>query len=116
MAHVWFALGVIPFALAAAIGIFTPFFLNRTMTLASWAPVVAVAYCIDAVFRRSHLIGVAAVVVAAMLVLPATLLVIDETWEYDLSSAHVVSVARPGDTVAVVPGWYAANRLAGRGP
>jgi hypothetical protein len=106
LAHVGLALGVLPFAMAAAIGIFTPFFLNRTVTLAAWAPVVAVAYCIDAVFRRSQLIGVAAVVATAMLVLPATLLVIDEVPEYDVSSAHVVSVARPGDTVAVVPGWY----------
>jgi uncharacterized membrane protein len=106
LAQVWFALGVAPFAAAAVIGLFTPFFLNRTLAVASWAPVVAVAALVDALFRRWRAAGAAALVFVLLLILPSTLLVIQGTWEYDYSSDHVAAMAEPGDVVAVIPAWY----------
>ena len=43
LGRVWIALGVVPFALAAVIGLFAPFLFDRTLTLSSWAPIIAVA-------------------------------------------------------------------------
>jgi hypothetical protein len=98
--------GVLPFCAAAVIGVVVPFFIDRSVTVAAWAPCLAIGLLVDAVWRRSHMIGVCAAVLIGALVLPATLVFLMRRWEYDASAARLIAVARPGDVVATVPGWY----------
>ena len=44
LGRLWLALGALPFALAAGIGVFASFLFDRTLTLASWAPLLAIAF------------------------------------------------------------------------
>ena len=106
LGRVWVACALVPFVLAAVIGLFAPFFIDRTVTVAAWAPAVAIAVLLDAVFRRSHVVGVAVAIGAFALVVPGTLVFLGRTWEYDASIEHLQAVARPGDVVAAVPAWY----------
>jgi uncharacterized membrane protein len=103
---VWAVCGAVPFVVAAAIGIVTPFFLNRTLTLAWWAPALAVGMALDAVWRRWKAIGGALVAVVVLLALPGTVSLLQGTWQYDTSIDRLERSARPGDVVAVVPSWY----------
>jgi hypothetical protein len=98
--------GVLPFVAAAVIGVFAPFFLDRTVTVAAWAPCLAIGFAVDAAWRRSRPVGIAVALLVAALVVPATLLFIDRHWEYDASIDHLVAVTRPGDVVATIPVWY----------
>jgi hypothetical protein len=104
--RVWWTCGALPIALAAVVGLVTPSFLNRTLTLMLWAPILAVGVAIGAVWTKWRPLGVAAVVFAAIVVAPGTLDQLRGTWQYDRSMDHVVATARPGDVVAVVPSWY----------
>jgi hypothetical protein len=108
LGRVWLALGALPFALAAVIGLVTPFFLDRTLTLGSWAPPVAVAFLADAAFRRGRAFGLVATVVVLLVVAPSTVSFIEAGWEYDVSGDHLTEVVRAGDEVAVVPAGYAS--------
>jgi mannosyltransferase len=104
--RVWIACAAVPFVAAAAIGLVTPFFLNRTLTLELWAPVLAVGMLVEHVWRRSAMIGGVTVVLLALIALPGTLTLLGGTWEYDISIGRIEASARPGDVVAVVPSWY----------
>ena len=106
LGRVWLALGVIPFVLAAVIGCFTPFFLNRTLTLGAWAAALAIAYLADAAFRRGRAVGATAVIVLILLILPDTVSMLQGKWEYDYSAEHLSAVVRAGDELAVTPAWY----------
>jgi hypothetical protein len=106
LGRVWVLCGVLPVALAAAIGIFVPFFIDRTLTVASWAPAFAIAVLLDVLLRRSRLVGITVVAVMCAIVVPGTLVFLGRTWEYDASIDHLRSVSRRGDVVAVVPAWY----------
>jgi uncharacterized membrane protein len=55
---VWCSCAGLPFVAAAAIGVLTPFFLNRTLTFAMWAPVLAVGALVGAIWRRWRAAGV----------------------------------------------------------
>lgn len=117
--RVWCACGVLPVTLAAAIGAFTPFFLNRTLTLALWAPILAVGVATGAVWERWRPLGVAAILLLAVVAVPGTVTLLRGTWQYDESVGHLESVVRPGDVVAVVPAWYSPLvdwRIAVRAP
>jgi uncharacterized membrane protein len=103
---VWAVCGAVPFVVAAAIGMVTPFFLNRTLTLAAWAPALAVGMALDAVWRRWKAIGAALVAVTMLLALPGTVSLLEGTWQYDTSTDRLERSARPGDVVAVAPTWY----------
>ncbi len=113
----------IPVAIAAIAGLAEPVVLDRTFTLMAWAPVVAIAFLLETVLQRRRLLGVAAVVTAAFVVVPGA------TWS--LTARHGPSDPltaldrriRPGDVVAVRPAskapemqWSLAirNGLAGR--
>jgi uncharacterized membrane protein len=98
--------GVVPLMLAALVGVFIPFFITRTVTVAAWVPCLAIGALVDRIGRRSRPVGVAAAVLTAVLVLPATFTFLDRHWEYDASIDHVLTVARSGDAVATVPDWY----------
>ena len=106
LARVVVCCGVLPFAAAAVIGVFLPFFLDRTVTVAAWAPCLAIGMAVDRVCRRSRIMGVAVALLVGTLVVPATAVFLDRHWEYDVSVEHLLAVARPGDLAVTVPGWY----------
>jgi hypothetical protein len=103
---VWLACGVVPFAFAAVVGAFTPFFLDRTVTAEAWAPILAVGFLVDAAARRWRPLGIAAAVAVVLVSLPGTLTLLGGTWFYDLTIEQIGHSARPGDVVAVAPAWY----------
>ena len=98
--------GVLPVVAAALIGVFVPFFIDRTVTVSAWAPCLAIGMAVEAVSRRSRVVGVAVALLVGALVVPATLVFLDRHWEYDASVDHVLAVVRPGDVVATIPDWY----------
>ena len=105
--RLWLCCGVIPFALAAVIGLFSSFLFDRTLTLASWAPLLAVAVLLDAARVRWDLLGRALVVAVLLLVTAATAtFLVDKRWDYDLSVERLEQVGRPGDVLAVRPARY----------
>jgi hypothetical protein len=106
LARVVACCGILPFAAAAVIGVFLPFFLDRTVTVAAWAPCLAVGMAVDRVCRRSRIMGVAAALLVAALVVPATAVFLDRHWEFDASVEHLSAVARPGDLAVTMPAWY----------
>ncbi|MFI5048163.1 MAG: hypothetical protein ACHQIG_13940, partial [Acidimicrobiia bacterium] len=107
LGRVWIALGAVPFATAAVVGLATAFLLPRTLTLASWAPVLALAALLDAVRVRWRLVGrVVAVAVPVIVLLATATFLAGKTWDYDLSIAELERVAHPGDVVAVRPARY----------
>jgi hypothetical protein len=99
--------GALPIAMAAIIGMFSPFFLNRTLTLMLWAPILAVGVAVGAVWDRWRPLGITAFAALLLLTASGTADSLRGVWEYDLSIDRVVATARPGDVVAVVPTWYA---------
>ena len=60
LGRLWIACGVLPFALASVIGLFEGFLFDRTLSIAAWAPPLAVAWLLGEIVRRWRLIGVAA--------------------------------------------------------
>lgn len=98
--------GILPFLAAAVIGAFVPFFIDRTVTVAAWAPCLAIGIAVDGPWRRSRLTGVAVVLLVIALVVPATLVFVDRHWEYDAPLDHLLAVVEPGDVVATIPAWY----------
>jgi Dolichyl-phosphate-mannose-protein mannosyltransferase len=99
-------MGLLPIAAAAVIGLFTPFFIERAVTVAAWAPCVAVGVVVEGVWRRSRAVGAVATVLVCLMILPATVVFLERHWEYDSAAARLTAVTRAGDTVATVPGWY----------
>ena len=119
LGRVWITCGALPFALAAVIGIFTPFLLDRTLTLAAWAPLVAIAYLVDAAFRRWTALGVTATLAVGLLVVCGSYGFFSKAWEYDVAVAHLQAAVEHGDVIAVDPVWYAPLlewRLVVQGP
>ena len=106
LGRVLVCLGVLPTALAAMVGLFVPFFIVRTVTIAAWVPCLAVGALVERLWRHSRPFGVIAVLVTALAVIPATFVFLDRHWEYDASVDQLVAVSRPGDVVATIPDWY----------
>ncbi len=107
LGRVWIALGAVPFALAAVVGVFASFLFDRTLTLSSWAPPLALAFVLDGARRRGGLVGRSVVIgTMALAVTLACSFLVSKTWEYDQSVGHLESVVRPGDVVAVRPARY----------
>jgi hypothetical protein len=98
--------GVLPVVAAALIGVFVPFFIDRTVTVSAWAPCLAIGMAVDGVWRRSRVTGVAVGLLVSALVVPATVVFLNRHWEYDASIDHLLAVVHPGDVVATVPEWY----------
>ena len=107
LGRLWLTLGALPFVLAAAIGVFASFLFDRTLTLASWAPLLALAFLLDAGRRRWRTAGTALAVTAVLIVTMASCtFLLDKRWDYDLSVERLEQVARPGDVIAVRPSRY----------
>jgi hypothetical protein len=107
LGRVWIALGALPFALAALIGVFASFLFDRTLTLASWAPPLALAVVLDLARRRGGLLGRACVVGSLTLAVALACSYLgSKSWQYDQEIGHLDAVARSGDVVAVRPTRY----------
>jgi len=107
LARVGAACFVGPVLLAAAVGAFGNFFQPRTLTFAAWAPLLAIAVLVDAALKRWRILGVAALVLVAAVALPATAEGVNRPGldGMDATNAHLRSVVRPGDVVAIRPQW-----------
>ena len=109
LGRLWIACGVVPFVLASVIGVFEGFLFDRTLSIAAWAPPLAVAWLLGEIVRRWRVIGVATAVCVVTLALAdsSTFLAVKQ-WDYDLSVARLQHVADPGDVIAVQPELYGA--------
>jgi hypothetical protein len=106
---IWVCLGALPFVAAAVIGAFSPFLLDRTLSVAAWAPALALGVIGDVVIARWRLVGTAVVAatLAAILIGTAGFLAVKQ-YDVDLSMDHLAAVVRSGDVVATRPARYGA--------
>jgi hypothetical protein len=108
LALVWLAVGVVPFAAAAAIGVVSPFLIDRAVTVAAWAPPLALGYCVAGVLRRWALVGRAlAIALLAIVFLGTVTFLATKRYDSDLAVEHLEAVAQPGDAILTRPARYA---------
>ena len=103
LGRVWLCCFAVPVAIAAIAGLAEPVVLDRTFTLMSWAPVVALAFVLDAVIRRNRIVGAVALLAVAAIALPSALTIITEHKGPDSPLRALETRVRPGDIVAVQP-------------
>jgi Predicted membrane protein len=101
--RVWIACFAIPVVLAALAGLAEPVVLDRTFTLMSWAPLLAVAFVLDALLRRSVAIGAVAVAAALLTMVPAAFGAMEKVTGPNAPLRALEQRIRPGDIVAVRP-------------
>lgn len=102
------ATAVVPFGLAAVVGLATPVLIPRFVVAFGWVVPVALAAGIVWVARSMRWVGLVAGLVLAGTVLASTVRVLTVEWPVDRAVARLHAVARPGDVVATSPAWYAA--------
>lgn len=108
LARVWFTVGVVPFVAAAAIGLVSPFLIDRAVTIASWAPPLALGYCAAALVSRSSMVGRAVVVaLVAVVVIGTVTFLAGKRYDSDLAVEHLEHVVRRGDEILTRPARYA---------
>ncbi|MDQ1463274.1 MAG: mannosyltransferase [Actinomycetota bacterium] len=93
---------VIPAALAGLFGLWAPVLLDRTLTLASWGPLLALGYFVDALSRRARILGVVGAASVAVAILASVPHALHERGSTALI-AQLERVVRPGDVVAIQP-------------
>jgi hypothetical protein len=98
---VWVACFAVPFGLAVLLGFVAPVLLDRTLTLGAWAPLLALAALLDWLLSGSARLGVAALVLLSVIMLPASLGVITSRSGPTGALRRLESVAQSGDVVAV---------------
>ncbi len=115
LGRVWVCCGLVPVALAAFAGLFAPVLLDRTLTVVSWAPLVALGFLVAGIAKRSRAdaftpVAIAATVATAVTIaalvfvmVPATVGAVTSRSVPDVVLGHVQQVARPGDVVAIFP-------------
>ncbi len=103
LGRVWLCCFAVPVAIAAIAGLAQPVVLDRTFTLMSWAPVVAVAFVLDAVVRRNRFVGALAVAGVIAIALPPSLAIVAGHNGPDSPLRALEARVRPGDVVAVQP-------------
>ena len=101
LAQVWCACFVIPLTLAALAGLVAPVLLDRTLTMTAWAPALAVGVALDALLTRQRTLGIVAVGLAVLLVVPPAITAVAQSTGADRALRRLEAVARPGDVVAV---------------
>jgi hypothetical protein len=108
LGQVWLAVGAVPFAAAAVIGVVSPFLIDRAVTVASWAPPLALGFAVAAIVARWPLLGRAVAVALVLLVAVGTIAFLaGKRYDSDLAVDHLTSVARPGDVIVTRPARYA---------
>jgi Dolichyl-phosphate-mannose-protein mannosyltransferase len=103
LARVWVCCVLVPAALATLTGIVAPVLLDRTLTVVSWGPLLALGYLVSTVAHRSRLFGAIAVVVLVAVMLPPALRVVTVPSTPDRVLRHVEHVTGPGDVIAMRP-------------
>jgi len=103
LARVWVCCGLVPVALAAVAGLFAPVLLDRTLTVVSWAPLLALGFLVGGIVERSRVVAVALVTVLVLVMLPATVQAVTSRSVPDVVLGHLQREARPGDVVAIFP-------------
>jgi hypothetical protein len=93
---------VIPVTLAGLFGLRAPVLLDRTLTLESWAPLLALGYLVDALSRRTRALGIVGAALLAAVVLASVPHALHERGPTALL-AQLEHVARAGDVVAMQP-------------
>jgi hypothetical protein len=93
---------VIPATVAGLVGWRAPVLLDRTLTVASWGPLLALGYVMDALSRRTRALGVAAVAVTALTILSSVPDALHGSGPTAILN-DVERVARAGDVIAVQP-------------
>ena len=94
---------VVPVALAALLGLRAPVLLDRTLTVVAWAPLLALAYAVDAVARRARAVGPIAIAVAMLALLPSAAQTVNARSGPTAALNELERVDRPGDIIAVQP-------------
>ena len=101
LGRVWCACFAVPLGLAAVAGLGAPVLLDRTLTLGAWAPLLAIGMFLDALLTRVRAVGVVALLVVGVLLIPPTFLAVSDSTGADRALRRLEAVARPGDIVAV---------------
>ena len=99
---------VVPAALAGLFGLREPVLLDRTLTLVSWGPLLALGYLVDAMMRRARALGIAAVTVTAVIMLSSVPRALEAPGPTVLL-AKMERVARRGDVIAFQPATKAVE-------
>ncbi len=84
-------------------GLIAPVMLDRTFTLFSWGPYLALGYLAAGLTHHSRTLGALAIGVLALVMIPAAVTTVDAPSSVDRAVRHVEQVARPGDIVASHP-------------
>ncbi|HEY7105622.1 MAG TPA: hypothetical protein VH986_04425 [Acidimicrobiia bacterium] len=92
-----------PMLLAAIAGTVAPVLLDRALTVAAWGPTTAIAFLLAALLSRSRVLGVAALVAVALVVVTAAVDVVQTGSGPNRVLGHLSAIARPGDIVATRP-------------
>jgi hypothetical protein len=103
LGRVWLCCVLVPAALAALTGTVAPVLLDRTLTVVSWGPLLAIAFLVGAVAKRSRLAGTLSILLLAVIMIPPALTVVTQQSNPDRILRHIARVARPGDVVAIHP-------------
>lgn len=103
LGRVWLCCFAVPVTIAAIVGLAEPVVLDRTFTLMAWAPVVALAFVLDAIFRRNRVVGALALAGVVAVALPSALTIVTEHKGPDSPLRALQTRVRPGDIVGVQP-------------
>ncbi len=103
LGRVWVCCWVVPVGIAAVVGRVEPVVLDRTFTVVAWAPLLAVAYVLERLIRRTRIVGALAAVALLALLVPSVVTVITQPTGPDAPLRRLEQVVRPGDVVAVRP-------------
>lgn len=95
--------GFVPAGLAAVTGLVAPVLLDRTLTVAAWAPAVAIGFLVGALAARSRTAAIIACSAIAVVAIPAAVHVLDTPSTPDLALRHIARVEQPGDVLAIRP-------------
>jgi hypothetical protein len=104
LGRVWVCCVLIPAALAALTGTIAPVLIDRTLTVVSWGPLLALAFLVSAVAHRSRRSGVLAVLVVGLVMIPPAIHTVTAPSGADQVIRHVEQVTGPGDVFAIHPG------------
>jgi uncharacterized membrane protein len=97
---------VLPIAGFAAMGLVSPVLIERSLTVAAWAAPLSLAALVGELASRRRLLAVVVGGLVTLLVVTSGIDVLRERWEPDAVTRHARAVTRPGDVVAVAPGWW----------
>ncbi len=93
---------LIPVMLAGIVGLRAPVLLDRTLTLASWAPLLALGYVVDALSRQARTLGIVAAAVTAAVILSTVPHALHSRGPTAMLT-RLERLAHTGDVVAIQP-------------